>query len=400
MAFVTISWSLGTFGMGVYVYALTSAERFSVSTVSTAVTSAYVLSALLMVSVGKVITRRGSRDVVLTGVLALAIATASMPYCKQAWQLYGAFLMLGVGMACLSTNMVGSTLAPWFERMQGRAISTAMLGASIGGMTGTPLLLAGIHTWGFATTATLAATVAIAVVCPMAVWVLKTRPQDIGQFPDGLAPAPQGATSASAQTAKWTLSQAMSTRQLRSHIAAFGVGQLVQVGFLSHHVPITAPTLGPEGAAMAVFSAALAAFVGRLLLARYADQIDIRKVGASVFMLAAASLAAMALLPGNWALMATSVSFGLTVGNVTTLSPMIVRREFGAASFGVVFGVAATLIQLSMAMGPSVYGILRDVFGGYGPALLLCSMLNVFSAAAIFWGGRKPLVVPTSTAKA
>jgi len=135
---------------------------------------------------------------------------------------------------------------------------------------------------------------------------------------------------------------------------------------------------------------------GRLFLARYADQVDIRKVGAAVFMLAAASLAAMALLPGNWALMATSVSFGLTVGNVTTLSPMIVRREFGAVSFGVVFGVAAMLIQLSMALGPSVYGILRDVFGGYGPALLICSMLNVVSAIAIFWGGRKPLIAPSA----
>jgi len=315
---------------------------------------------------------------------------------KHAWQLYTAFLMLGVGMACLSTNMVGSTLAPWFERLQGRAMSTAMLGASIGGMTGTPLLLAGIRTWGFTTTATLAAAIAIIVVCPMAIWVLKSSPQEVGQTTDGTEPTAQAASTPVTHSAKWTLSQALSTRHLRSHIAAFGIGQLVQVGFLSHHVPITAPSLGPDGAALAVFSAALAAFVGRLFLARYADQVDIRKVGAAVFMLAAASLAAMALLPGNWALMATSVSFGLTVGNVTTLSPMIVRREFGAVSFGVVFGVAAMLIQLSMALGPSVYGILRDVFGGYGPALLICSMLNVVSAIAIFWGGRKPLIAPSA----
>jgi hypothetical protein len=36
MLFVTISWSLGIFGMGVYIHALTGGQGFSVSTVSTA----------------------------------------------------------------------------------------------------------------------------------------------------------------------------------------------------------------------------------------------------------------------------------------------------------------------------------------------------------------------------
>jgi MFS family permease len=297
--------------------------------------------------------------------------------------------MLGLGIACLSTNTVGSTLAPWFERFQGRAMSTAMLGASIGGMAGTPLLMAGIHAWGFAATATLAAVIGVVVVLPLAVFVLKTRPQDMGQLPDGIPAAEPGQPAP--VVVRWTLKEAAATRQFRSHIMAFSLSMMVQIGFLSHHVPIAIPVLGPQGAAAAVFSAAVAAFLGRLLLARYADQVDIRKVGGCVFLLAAASLAGMALLPGRWALLATSVSLGLTIGNVTTLAPMILRREFGAASFGVVFGLAATLNQLSMSLGPTVYGLLRDAFGGYGPALLLGSVLNLGAAWAIVWGGKRPL---------
>lgn len=388
MAFVTVSWSLGIFGMGVYVYALTESRGFSISTISTAVTSAYIVSALLMVSVGRFIASHGPRPVVAVGVLAMTAGVAAMPYCQQSWQVYASFLTLGLGMACLSTNTVGSTLAPWFERFQGRAMSTAMLGASIGGMTGTPLLMAGMRAWGFQATLMLAAAIAIVVVLPLAAFVLKTRPQDMGQLPDGISAMEQGQP---APAVRWNLRDAMATRQFRSHVMAFGLGQMVQVGFLSHHVPIAIPVLGPQGAAAAVFSAAVAAFLGRLLLTRYADQVDIRKVGGGVFLLAAASLVGMALLPGPWALMATSVSFGLTVGNVTTLAPMILRREFGAASFGVVFGLAATLNQLSMSLGPTVYGVLRDAFGSYGPALLLCALLNLGAALAIVWGGKRPL---------
>jgi len=48
MAFVTVSWSLGVFGMGVYVHALADSRGFSIGTVSMAVTSAYIVSALMM----------------------------------------------------------------------------------------------------------------------------------------------------------------------------------------------------------------------------------------------------------------------------------------------------------------------------------------------------------------
>lgn len=391
MILVTVSWSLGVFGMGVYVYALTDTRGFSISAVSTAVTTAYMVSALLMVSVGRYIARRGSRLVVGVGILAMALAVAVMPYCEQLWQVYAVFLTLGFGMACLSTNTVGSTLAPWFERFQGRAMSTAMLGASIGGMIGTPLLMGGIRAWGFHTTTSIAACIAIVVVLPLAIFVLKARPQDIGQVPDGTTAAHQIEPPPAVQ---WGSGMAMTTRQFRSHVIAFGVGLMVQIGFLSHHVPLAMPVLGAQGASAAVFLAAASAFLGRLLLARFADDVDVRKVGAGVLLLASAALASMALFQGPWAMMALSVTFGLTVGNVTTLAPMIIRREFGAASFGIVFGLAATMNQLAMSLGPTLFGVLRELFGNYGPVLLLCSVLNLGAAVVIVWGGRRPLPTP------
>ena len=392
MLLATVSWSLGIFGMGVYVFALTKLQGFSVSTVSTAITGAYIVSALLMMSVGRVIARRGSRPVVAVGALAMALGVAALPHCRQPWQLYTAFLVLGLGLACLSTNTIGSTLAPWFERYQGRAMSTAMLGASIGGMVGTPLLMGGLQLWGFETTAAVAAGAALVLLLPLAALVLRRQPQDLGQFPDGIA-TPAGNQPPAA--APWQLRQVLATRQFCSHILAFGLALMVQIGFLSHHVSITLPVLGARGAAAAVSAAAIAAFVGRLLLARYADRIDVRKSGAGVLLLATAALVGMALWPRPWALMALSVTYGLTVGNVTTLAPMIIRREFGAASFGVVFGLAATLNQLAMSLGPTLFGTLRDTFGNYGPALVLCAALNLIAALALVWGGRRALPAPS-----
>ena len=108
-----------------------------------------------------------------------------------------------------------------------------------------------------------------------------------------------------------------------------GIGMMVQIGFLAHQIAITAPLLGAAGA-----SATVVALLGRLMLVRSADQVDAR-TACAVLLLAAAALSAWALFPVPAMLVGASAVYGLTVGNVTTLSPMIVRREFGAATFGV-----------------------------------------------------------------
>ena len=382
----TVGWSLGVFGMGVYVFALTTTKSFSVTTVSTAITTGFVVSASLMVGVGRLVARYGPKPVVAAGIVAMASAVTTMAHCEEAWQLYAAFVLLGLGMACISTNTIGTTLAPWFERYQGKAMSTAMLGASIGGMIGTPLFMAGIRQFGYEVTAALAGGTAFMVVMPLVIFVLKRRPEDIGQVPDGI---PSTGSSSVSASKVWTLAEALRNRNFRSHVVAFALAFIVQVGFLSHHVPIAVPVLGPSGAAAAVTFAAVAAFIGRLVLGRYADRVDVRRTGAIVLLVATGGLVGMALVPGPAALMVASVAYGLTVGNVTTLAPLIMRREFGAASFGIVFGVAATVHQLSMSMGPSFFGILRDVTGSYVPALLLGGALNIVAASILVYGREK-----------
>jgi cyanate permease len=108
-------------------------------------------------------------------------------------------------------------------------------------------------------------------------------------------------------------------------------------------------------------------------------------------MIAAGSLAAMGLFPIPQVLVGASIVFGLTVGNVTTLSPIIVRREFGAPAFGLVFGAASCGIQLATALGPGLYGLLHDAFGSYSPALAGAAALDVAAAVVAITGRRKPV---------
>jgi cyanate permease len=149
-----------------------------------------------------------------------------------------------------------------------------------------------------------------------------------------------------------------------------------------------APVAGTAGASAAVSVAALAALLGRIALARFADRIDVRITTGAVLVVAAGALCMMALMPVPLVLLPASAVYGVTIGNVTTLSPIVVRREFGAAAFGAVYGMAGTGIGLISALGPSFFGLLHDASGGYRLPLLIAAMLDVLSAIIVIRGRR------------
>jgi MFS family permease len=384
--------ALGLFGAGVYLHALVEQNGWTTGLVSGAITLFYVVSALLLVPVGGILGRFGPQPVFALGISALAGGVAAIGHVATPWQTYAAFLVMGVGWACLSMTAVATTLAPWFERHRGRAVSIASLGASVGGLAGVPVLLFGIDRVGFATTTMAGAVAALVVMLPLAVFVLRRRPQDIGLLPDGAAAA---SSTHAARVATWKRRDALRTAALRSVMVGFGIGMMVQVGFVTHQVTLLLPALGAAGTSIAVSMTAISALLSRLVLARFADQMSARTTAAVMLTVAAAALAAMAIWPVAAVLVAGSALMGMRIGNVTTLAPIIVRREFGAASFGAVYGIASCFIQLAIALGPSFYGLLHDAFGGYRVPLLLAATADVGAAIVVLAGRAGKAAFPT-----
>lgn len=375
--------AFGLFGAGVYLNAIVSTQGWPTGLVSGAVTLFYLTSALLLMPVGSFIAHLGPRPVMGCGIVAMAAGIVALGRCDEPWQVYAAFGAMGVGWSSLSTTAQATTIAPWFDRHQGRAVSIASLGASAGGMIGPAALLLGVAHLGLAWTTTLAAAVSFAVLMPLILLVLKHRPQDIGLGPDGASGVP---SIASRPATRWTRAQALRSWALRSVMISFGTGMLVQIGFVTHQVTLLLPALGTTGTSLTAAATAVAALCSRLLLVRFSDQIDQRKVATGVLVAAALAYGAMGIFPAAAVLVAGSVLYGVTVGNVTTLAPIIVRREFGAATFGPIFGVASMAIQLCAAIGPGLYGLLHDWSGSYRLPLLLVALLDIVASIVLLSG--------------
>ncbi len=123
-------------------------------------------------------------------------------------------------------------------------------------------------------------------------------------------------------------------------------------------------------------ASAIAAFPVVRTIARSGPR---RVIGIGVMLLAVGTVA-----------IGASLLFGVTIAHVTTLAPLVVRRESGAAPVAAAVGPVAAAIQLAAALGPGVYGVLRHACGGYRPALLAIAALDIVAALVLLAGRIHP----------
>ncbi|MEN9314714.1 MAG: hypothetical protein RIS35_1107 [Pseudomonadota bacterium] len=383
-----VAWTLGLFGASVYLQAITSAHGWPIAGVSSAITLFYLVAALLQPVVGRAFDRFGPRPVMSLGAVSMGAGAALIGQVSAPWQLYPCFVLIGVGWATLSTTGISATVAPWFERHQGRSMTLAIMGASVAAIAGVPALLGLVSALGLARGFAAAGAIAVLVLVPLVWRMLRHRgPAALGLSRDGDAPPASGA-AAPMPPAPLATSAARPAWLLWSAAAGFALGLNVQIGFVTHHVALAAPMLGVAGAGLLVSATGVTALAGRLVLARIVDRMDVRRMAAVAMLAQAAGLVAVASMPTVPVLIGVSLVYGWCIGHVTTLAPIVVRREFGAVAFGRIYGTAAVAIQLTSAFGPALLGALRDGFGGYGPGLMIAAGLTVAGAVALLLGRR------------
>ena len=384
------SWGLGFYGLGVYLEALHRLHGWPTSLISAAITLYYLVGALGLLIVGGVLERRGPSVVMAFGSVAMGAAVVALGWLREPWQLFVALAVMGTGWACLSLTAITSAILPWFLDRSAPAVTLALTGASVGGMLFVPGLVAIGQARGFTTLTAVGAATMFVVALPLAAFVVRR--------PDRGATAAGMARDDTVGGRAWSRREVLRTRRFWTLSLSFGLALVAQVGFIVHQLAFLEPALGHLQAALAVSATTLSALLGRVIAGTLADRMDRRVLSAAMFATQAAALAAMAFSPSPAVLFAGSVVFGLNVGNIITLPPLITHAEFGARSFATVFGMTSAAIQIGVALGPGLVGVLRDVTGGYPAAIGVLAGFDAIAVVAVLWGRRGDPAVDGSKA--
>ena len=163
----TFAWGFGFYGQSVFLAELHATRGWPTSLIASATTVNYLTGAVLLTCVHRAIDKLGPRLLLAGGTAIMAVGAIGLSRVQAPWQLYLCSIVMAIGWAGTTTTAIALTLAYWFDRRRGLALSLALTGASAGGFTIAPLLVRLVHRMGLEQAVLLLALGGLAILLPM-----------------------------------------------------------------------------------------------------------------------------------------------------------------------------------------------------------------------------------------
>jgi MFS family permease len=343
---------------------------------------------------GYLVDRMGTRFMVFTGLLVLTVGFFLFSQVQNLWMFYLAYFVMSVGQGQAGWLTVMTLLNHWFVRHRGMAMGLAMVGMGIG-----TLILVPVIAWlidpdadrlGWRRTLEILAVVSLvsAIVLPK---VVRNKPEDVGQHPDGVPPVVATALNADSEPElELTIGQALRTQAFWCISFGHGLGSMVVLAIMSHlGLLLRDMGYGLQTTGWVIMVQTAVAIIFQFLGGWIGDRIP-KNVALFIFTaIQGIGVVFLTLGPEMINFYAFAVLFGIGFGGRTPLTTAIRGDYFGRASFGKILGISTVPMNVLLLIAAPMAGFMRDELGDYDMAFLLLAGLNM-AGAVLFLIARKP----------
>ena len=347
-----------------------------------------ILSAILVTFVSRLADRYGPRIMLVAAGLGLGAACFGMAAATHILLFYLAFAALrALGQGSLSINCI-LLVNQWFVSKRGRAVSLMTLGAMLSTALFPSFARFLIDSIDWRGAYSVLGVVSIGLIVPVALFVLRNRPEDVGLFPDGSSQPPVSETRQATSGARrnirvysspsfWLLALSLSSPSLITTALMFHQASIFQENGLS-------ATLA--AGAFAVFSVSSA--VSSLASGFVSDRIGPKAL--LVFSMATllAVLALGVVINSLYLAVVYVVMMGVSSGSYIIVHSTIWAYYYGRHGLGRVQGPAMTLSVCASAVGPLPLAMFQELTGTYTAGMMAMMALPVLSLAVLFFTQR------------
>ena len=374
---------------------------------SGAQTVSSILMGLAAPLVAVFIMKRGSKQAIVIGNLLSVAGLILLAFQNHIWQLYlgiGVFLGLGVSIGGMLAMM--TVINNWFIVKRPVALSISMASMGFSGIIVNPSMMTLIDAVGWRNTYLILAAAALVFCVIVPALLLKNKPEDLGQVPDGPVSAKPETVRAGRSPQKklyktpvdFTAREALRTVTLWLLVAYGALRFFVMMGVGAHiiafqfDIGISATTAGMIGG---VFSAVMGAsqlgigFVG--LRFKMHTLIVIAAIFGMIgfsFLLFAHSVPLM---------LAYSIIYGISAGIGSVAVGNLFPDYFGRTEFPKIMGYTMPFNTFISGLGAPFTGYIRDMTGSYVPAFKIFLALLVLAFFCILFA--KPPLHPSLKGK-
>jgi MFS family permease len=243
------AWGIGFYGPPIFLQTLHGGRGWPVSLISAAITTHFLLGAIVVANLASLHRRFGLPAVTRAGATLTALGLLGWALASEPWQLFVATPLSGAGWAMTSGAALNAMVSPWFTRRRPAALSMAFNGASTGGVIFSPLWVVLIGSLGFVWAAALTALTVTTTVWLLAGRFFAQNPAEMGLLPDGTTAISDGPTPVTYVPAQ-PIGPAGPWRERRftTLVAGAALGLFAQIGLVAQLFSLLVPALGEAGA--------------------------------------------------------------------------------------------------------------------------------------------------------
>lgn len=326
----------------------------------------FLFAGFLAPIAGYLLTKISTKIMMCIGCVILGGALVIYSQANSSGIVYLAHSLLGTALGFVGVLVNTVLISNWFRRNRGLAMGIALTGTSFGGalipQIATPL----IANYGWRTAMISVSLLVWLILLPAAIFLVKSRPSDIGLLPDGDQVSNVEGENKPFEMTGMTLLEAISTPTfwIFSICAAlifygiFVVSQQLNLYLQSPKVGFTLQQAGNAQSAMF-----LASIVGKFLFGFLSDRFKATRVMLFGAALMFASTLVLLNLTAETVLL-FAIPFGLTYGGIFVLLQLLVADYFGLKNLGTILGAVTVIETIGGAAGTRITGMIADANGG------------------------------------
>ncbi|MEU7788998.1 MFS transporter [Amycolatopsis sp. NPDC049159] len=364
-----VSWGVLFYAFPVLVPAIARDTGWSPAALTGALSAALLVSALTGIVIGRVLDRRGPRQVMVAGSVVGVVAVVLIATARTLPWFFAAWVCAGLAMAATFYQPAFAALTRWYGTRRVRALTTLTLVAGFSSTVFAPLTALLAANWSWRTTYLVLAAV-LAVITVPGHWsgLRRSWPPLVVDTEQSSKPRSEARSPA-----------------FVALVAAFSLTALGTYAVVVNLVALLAERgLSTGTAAIALGLGGAGQVAGRLGFATLVNRTGIRTRTAIVIVVLAATTTLLGSLTSAEALVVASVLAGMARGVFTLLQATAVADRWGTTGYGRLSGLLSAPLTIMSAVAPYTGAILAAITGSYSTAFVVLGVLTVAAAPVSF----------------
>ena len=382
---------IAVMSFGTFIKPLEASYGWSRGEISLGLTIIGITAIVIFPYAGALVDKYGVRKVLLPSTVLFGLVIGSMYFLTDSlWHLYGMCVLLPILGAGTAPMTYSRLIVAWFNRKRGLALGIGLAGVGLG-TTLVPIIASWFiehYSWREAYLALGALIILLA--WPVANFVLRESPREMGLYPDGTDRATDTDSHPDTHVG-FTAKEALKQKSFWLMAASFVIAGLCTSTILAHLIPMMMDrglTLQQAAGTLAYLGIAL--MIGRLVAGYLMDKFFAPYVVIGFLIGPVIGLAIFAMGATGTVAALCAALIGMAIGAEFDVMAYFTSRYFGPRSFGQIYGYNYSAFKVGSSIGPLIMGLSYDMLGRYDEVLWALSATCIIGCVCVGLLGAYP----------